>query len=326
MTPRQPGRGARPVRYLVAVLVTTVASACAVIPSSGPVTRVADDEGLGQSAVRYAPARPIPGASPEQIVRGYLDAMLAFPVSSRTASAFLTPAAAEVWSASAQVRIYSGPEVAQTEEAGNRGELRNQPGGPVSVRLGFTEDAQLDRQGRYTRRAAPAALSYSLEQVDGEWRIANPQSGILIDRKFFADYFRPFELYFFDRPGRRLVPETVHLVSGDQLATTLVANLTGGPAPEGTDAIRTYVPARKSLRPSVPISDDGIADVEFTQDFGDLSSSAREHLSAQVVWTLRQVPGVEGVQIVGGSTALAAGGDEVQPIQAWGGFGPSTAR
>ncbi|MET0929026.1 MAG: LpqB family beta-propeller domain-containing protein [Aeromicrobium sp.] len=316
----------RDVRYLVAVVAVAVVSACAVIPSSGPVTRVADDAGLGQSAVRYTPARPLPGASPEQIVRGYLDAMLAFPVSSRTASAFLTPSAAQVWSASAQVRIYSGPEVSQVEEAGNRGELRNQPGGPVSVRLGFTENAQLDRQGRYARRATPAALTYSLEQVDGEWRITNPQSGILIDGKFFADYFRPFTLFFFDRPGRRLVPETVHLVSGDQLATTLISSLSGGPDPDAVEATRTYLPPRKNLRPSVPISEEGVADVEFTQDFRDLSSSARDHLSAQIVWTLRQVPGVEGVQIVGGSTALAAGGDEVQPIQAWGGYGPSTAR
>ena len=313
-------------RSLVALLVVVMASACAVIPSSGPVTKVADDDGLDQSAVRYTPARPLKGASPEQIVRGYLDAMLAFPASSRTASAFLTPTAAKRWSASAQVRVYSAPDVAGVAQAGNRGELRNQPGGPVSVRLGFTDDARLDRQGRYTRRATPGALTYSLEQVDGEWRIANPQAGTLVNRKFFDDYFRPFTLFFFDRPGRRLVPETVHLLSGDQLATTLVASLAGGPASDTTEATRTFVPPRRALRPSVPVGEGGIADVEFTEDFRDLSTSARERLSAQIVWTLRQVPGVESVQILGGATALTAGGDEIQPVQAWGGFGPSTAR
>jgi hypothetical protein len=314
------------VRRLGVLLAVAAMSACAVIPSSGPVTRVAEDEGLGQSAVRYTPARPLPGASPEQIVRGYLDAMLAFPASSRTASAFLTPTAAETWSAPAQVHVYSAPDVSLVEEEGNRGDLRNVPGGPVSVRLGFTEDALLDRQGRYTRRSGPAAMTYSLEQVDGQWRIANPQAGILVDRKFFVDYFQPFSLYFFDRPGRRLVPEIVHLLSGEQLATTLVASLTGGPAAADGDAIRTYVPGRRSLRPSVTISGEGVADVEFTEDFRDLSASTRDHLSAQIVWTLRQVPGVEAVQIVGGSTALSAGGDEIQPVQAWGGYGPSTAR
>ena len=316
----------RTLRSVAALLVLVVASACAVIPSSGPVTRVADDDGLDQSAVRYAPARPQAGASPEQIVRGYLDAMLAFPASSRTASAFLTPAAAQEWSASAGVRVYSTPEVAAVTETGNRGDLRNQPGGPVSVRLAFTDDAVLDRQGRYTRRDVPGAMTYSLEQVKGQWRIANPQAGLLVNRKFFADYFRPFTLYFFDRPGRRLVPEPVHLLGGDQLATTLVASLAGGIASDAAEATRTFVPPRRNLRPSVPVSDDGVADVEFIEDFRELSTSARERLSAQIVWTLRQVPGVEGVQILGGSTALSAGGDEVQPVQAWGGFGPSTVR
>ncbi|MCW2838691.1 MAG: hypothetical protein JWR55_174 [Aeromicrobium sp.] len=313
-------------RHLVGLVAVALASACAVIPSSGPVTRVADDDGLSQSAVRYTPARPLPGATPEQIVRGYLDAMLAYPVSSRTASAFLTSAAAKSWSASAEVRVYSAADVASAPEPGNRGELRKLPGGPVSVRLGITGDARLDRQGRFTRQVGAEEISYSLEQVDGEWRIANPQDGILVDRKFFTDYFRPFELFFFDRPGRRLVPETVHLVSGDQLATTLVASLAGGPLPEAADAVRTYVPPRRSLRPSVTVSAEGVADVEFSQDFQDLGAASRDHLSAQIVWTLRQVPGVQAVQVVGGSTALVAGGDEVQPVQAWGGYGPSTAR
>ncbi len=311
---------------LIAVLVVaSVVSACAGIPTSGPVRKVADDGDLGQSAVRYSPARPLRGASPEQIVRGYLDAMLAFPASSRTASAFLTPSAAQKWTSSSRTVVYSDPDVAGSQEPVNRGDTGDQLPGSVTVRLGFTVDAELDGQGRYTRRAAPTAMAYTLEQVQGQWRIANPQQGLLVNRKFFTDYFRTFNLYFFDRPGRRLVPDPVHLVVGDQLATTLVASLAGG-APDEAAATRTYVPDNGTLRPAVPVSGEGVADVEFTKDFGDLDNSARDHLSAQIVWTLRQVPGVAGVQIVGRSTALTAGGEEVQPIQAWGGYGPSTAR
>lgn len=317
----------RPVRWL-GVLVATVASlsACVAIPSSGPVTKVADDGDLGQSAVRYSPARPLADATPEQIVRGYLDAMLAFPTSPRTASAFLTPAAADAWSSSSQVRVYTLPLVSEAQPLDDGSVPRDQPNGPMTVQIGFTEDAQLDQQGRYSRREGPASITYSLEQVEGEWRISNPQDGLLVNRKFFDDYYRPFNLYFFDRPGRRLVPDPVYVVVGDQLATTLVTSLTGGPAPDPDEAVRTYVPARSVLRPSVPVSPEGVADVQFGEDFADLTSSQRDHLSAQVVWTLRQVPEVEGVQLVGDATALTAGGDEVQPVQAWGGYGPSTAR
>ncbi|MCL8251778.1 LpqB family beta-propeller domain-containing protein [Aeromicrobium fastidiosum] len=311
---------------VAAVVVAAVMAGCAGIPSSGPVVKVADDGDLGQSAVRYAPARPQQGATPEQVVRGYLDAMLAFPSSSRTASAFLTPEAARGWAPTSQVRVYSQSAVSATPQSSARNDPDEQVAGRATVRLGFIEEAQLDRQGRYTGVGRPRSMSYSLEQVDGEWRITDPQDGLLVTQKFFTDYFRSFDLYFFDRPGRRLVPDPVYLVVGDQLATSLVSSLAGGPASSAREAMRTYVPSRTVLRPSVPVSSRGVADVEFTDDFAELSGSARDRLSAQVVWTLRQVPGIEAVQVVGGTTALSAGGDEAQPIQAWGGFGPSTAR
>lgn len=311
---------------MVGIATLASLSACVAIPSSGPVTKVADDGGLGQSAVRYSPARPLVGATPQQIVRGYLDAMLAFPTSPRTASAFLTPTAADAWSSSSQVRVYTLPLVADAQPLDDGSVPRDQPNGPMTVQVGFTEDAQLDQQGRYTRRGGAASITYSLEKIEGEWRISNPQDGLLVNRKFFDDYYRSFNLYFFDRPGRRLVPDPVYVVVGDQLATTLMASLAGGPPSDPDEAVRSYVPPRSDLRPSVPVSPGGVADVQFGKDFADLTSAARDHLSAQVVWTLRQVPEVEGVQVVGDATALTAGGDEVQPVQAWGGYGPSTAR
>jgi hypothetical protein len=310
----------------VAAVAVAVLSACAGIPSSGPVVQVPDDGDLGQSAVRYAPARPQAGASPEQVVRGYLDAMLAFPTSTRTAASFLTPDAARGWAPTSQVRVYSQSEVAGVPDTAARDNPDEGPPGRVSVRLGLTEQARLDQQGRYSAGGGPTSVTYTLEQVDGQWRIADPQDGLLVTQKFFDDYFRSFDLYFFDRPGQRLVPEPVYLVVGDQLATSLVSSLVGGPATGAREATRTYVPSRSTLRPSVPVSSDGVADVEFTSDFSDLAGASRDRLSAQVVWTLRQVPGVERVQVVGGTTALSAGGDEAQPVQAWGGFGPSTAR
>jgi hypothetical protein len=299
-------------------------SACAGIPTSGPVTKVADDSGVSGSTVRYTPGRPPKDASPQQIVRGYLDAMLAYPVSSGRAAAYLTPEGAKAWSSSAQVRVYSTPEASgPTLAAGSAGDNPDATQTPVDVRLGFTEDARLDRQGRYSRKARPAQITYRLERVEGEWRIANPQAGLLVNRKFFDDYFRPFDLFYFDRAGRRLVPAPVHLPVGDQLATGLVTSLARGP---GVLPGRSYLPPIGSLRPSVPVSADHVADVEFDSDFSALSESVQDRLSAQIVWTLRQVPDVDAVRLVGGSSVLANAGSTVQDIGSWGGFGPSIAR
>ncbi len=302
-------------------------SACAGIPSSGPVTKVADDGGLGESTVRYTPARPAEGASPREIVRGYLDAMLAYPASSGTATAFLTPAGAKEWSPAAGVRVYSsvglaGPTLAAGEDAETTDKARN----PVDVVTRLVEDARLDRQGHYTRRARPAAVTYRLERVDSEWRIANPQAGLLVSRKFFDDYFRPFNIYNFDRSGQRLVPDPIHVLVGDQLATGLVTSLARGPAGPTAAAVRTYVPPLSSLRPSVPVSDQGVADVEFNADFAAMSEAAENHLSAQLVWTLRQVSDVTAVRLAGSAGVLSGGGAAVQDITSWGGYGPSVAR
>lgn len=314
-------------RAVVALGVLLVVSACAGIPSSGPVTKVADDGGLGESTVRYSPARPAEGASPEQIVRGYLDAMLAYPASSGIATAFLTPSGAKRWSPSARVRVYSSATISgATLAPGENGETTDKTRNPVEVSARLFEDARLDQQGHYARRASPLVLSYRLERVDSEWRIANPQVGVLISRKYFDDYFRPFNLYNFDPPGRRLVPDPVHLVVGDQLATALVTNLARGPAASIAGLARTYVPPLDALRPSVPVSDDGVADVSFSADFSVLSESVQDHLSAQIVWTLRQVRGIASVRLAGAATVLSNNGGTTQDIGSWGGYGPSIAR
>ncbi|MCW2770914.1 MAG: hypothetical protein JWR27_2347 [Aeromicrobium sp.] len=314
-------------RPLAAIIVLLLVSACAGIPSSGPVRKVSEDGGLGESSVRYSPAGPVAGASPEQIVRGYLDAMLAFPTTSRTASAFLTPEAAKAWNPAGGVRIYSKTEVAgRVPSTTGLDDPRGVSKGAVDVRLGFREEARLDRQGHYVQRNQSSSSTFTLQQVDGQWRIVNPDEGLLVNEKFFTDYFRSFNLFFFDRPGRRLVADPVYQVVGDQLATSLVTSLGRGPGTDASASARTYVPPLKDLRPSVPVSDDGVADVEFTADLGGMGDSARDRLSAQIVWTLRQVPGVDGIQIVGGSSPLTANGRGVQPISSWGGYGPSLAQ
>lgn len=311
-------------RFVVAALAMLLVGACGSIPTSSPVTRVADDKGFGESTVRYAPALPVDGASPQEIVLGYLDAMLAFPVSTGTASAFLTPAAAKSWRPLKGVRVYAGPEV--TAPVPDRSNVGDGEDGAerVVVRLKSTQVARLDQQGRFTPLSGDSSLTYALQQVDGEWRIATPQAGMLVSSKYFNDYYRPFDIYMFDPPGRRLIPVPVYLAAGEQLATSLVASLARGPGKELDGVMRTYVPKLDALRPSVPISD-GVADVDFDTELRTESESVQDHLSAQVIWTLRQVPEIRGVRLSGGATVLTRNGLPVQPIDSWGAFGPGTS-
>ena len=289
---------------------------CAAIPTSGPVNEVADDDGFGQSTVRYSPALPVDGAAPSEIVRGFLDAMLAYPASSRTAAEFLTPEAAATWKRQDGVTVYrrGGAEVASAPQDGR---ARAESGAGAGATVTYAETGRLDEQGRYSVGRGSRDVRYQLEKVDGQWRIADPQPGLLVTDKFFADYFRPFDLFYFDRPAQRLTSQPVHLLVDDRLAAALITSLARG---SGSDQLRTFVPPVDDLRATVPVSD-GSADVGFTRGGGDPGDV--ERLSAQVIWTLRQVPGITDVRITAGSQTLSPRGNAEQPITSWDEYGIS---
>lgn len=301
-------------RLAGAVALLVAIAGCAAIPTSGPVTEVAEDPGFGQSTVRYSPALPTDGAAPGDIVLGYLDAMLAYPSSTRTAAAFLTPAAADEWQRQAGVTIYDDVQVATAPEDGR---TRADSGATAEVTLDAVQSGRLDPQGRFETGRGREGVEYRLTQVDGQWRIENPQPGLLVTDKFFDDYFRSFELYFFDRTAERLMPQPVHLLVEDGLAAAVITALARG---DGSEQVQTFVPSLEDLRATVPV-EDGVADVGFTA--GSRRAADVERLSAQVVWSLRQVPGVTRVRISVGPTPVRPRDVAEQPITGWNEFGPS---
>lgn len=301
-----------PTRLLAATLGLVVLTACSPgIPTGGPVTQVQEDDGLGQSTVLYAPAPPAPGATPQQVVSGYLDAMLAAPASTAVAEQYLTREAARRWNPAAGTQVYRDPRV-MTARGGD--------GSAVRVALSFRGVLRLDARGRLLASPGSEERGFSLQRVDGEWRIADPPTGLMVSEKFYADYYRPFQVFFLDPPGKRVVPTVVHLPAGDQLATSLVASLARGPG-ETRARLRTYLPGLGDLRPSVPVDGQGVAEVDLGDDAADLSEGDQGRLAAQLVHTLRQVPTITGVRIRAGSTVLSPNDDAVQPIDGWGRFG-----
>jgi len=306
-------------RQCSAVLIVAFLAGCAGIPDSGPVTKVNAARADDQSTVRYSPTGPAQNASPQEIIRGYLDAMLAYPVTTGTAASFLTPDAAREWKSSAGVKVYAEPQVSTPVVRDNAGNV-DKP--TVDIDLEVVEDASLDPQGRFERVNARKQFNFRLARTNGEWRITNPQPGFLVNRKFFGDYYRPFNDYFFDKPGKRLVSAPIYLAVGDQLSTSLVSSLMMGPKGLLNKTARTFAPEGTQLRTSVPLRDDGLAEVQFRDDLSGLSSSAQERLSAQIIWTLRQVDQVSGVRIIGGENVLYPGNRGIQSIDAWGSFGP----
>lgn len=306
-------------KRLIAALCVALVAGCASIPDGGPVTRVNADRGTDQSTVRYSPTGPAKDATPQQIVRGYLDAMLAYPVTTGTAASFLTPEAARNWKSSAGVEVYVEPQVSAPVVNDAEGGV-DRPS--VNVELDVVEDASLDPQGRFTRVNGRKQFTFRLTESKGQWRITNPQPGFLVNRKFFGDYYRPFNDYFFDRAGKRLVADPIYLPVGDQLSTALMSSLMMGPKGLLDKSARTYAPDGSRLRTSVPVSEEGLAEVQLRDDLSDLPSAAQERLSAQIIWTLRQVGQVTGVRITGADNVLYPGNRGIQSIDSWQSYGP----
>lgn len=295
---------------LLGVMVGAGLAGCASIPQDGAVEQVDGNRGLGSSTVRYVPPGPVSGAPPAQVVRGFLDAMLAYPESVATAAEFLTPRAALDWDADDGVTVYTAPRVSDSVETAGE------------VVVSTTELARLDRRGDYRPIQRRRSTTFRLDRIEGEWRIANPPSGLAVSQTYFGAYYRPFQVFFFDEAERRLVPELRHFPVGEQLATALVASLAAGPV---ASALRSYLPPEDTLRSSAPVTS-GIADVEMTAELGALPPGQRQRLAAQVVWTLRQVPEVTGVRILGSTAVLSPSGNRVHSVSSWSDFGPPTPR
>jgi hypothetical protein len=263
----------------VACLVLT---ACGVsMPDSGPVHETAatgadrDDQ-----PARIDPPRPRKGASPEEIVDGFLEAMQETPaVTTSVARQFLTKAAAASWQPRG-MEIYGGvigPRGNNTKVdvklvGANRTDARGAWVGPVS------ED--------------DSTITFEMAYVDdGEYRIAKPPDDLLVPAEWFAARFTQVSLYFFDPTAQILVPEPVFVPRGPQFASALVTALLQGPS---LSSERSYVPS--GLRPvglSVRVSKAGVARVDLTSDAGDVpmpTQPSSELLVSQLAWTLQQDP------------------------------------
>ncbi|MCK5892661.1 GerMN domain-containing protein [Aeromicrobium sp.] len=300
-------------RVAMVLVAALVLPGCASLPTATDVERASDVE-VGSDLITYQPAPPAPGAEPQEIVAGFLDAMLAYPVSSGTASAYLSSDAAAEWAAGDGVRIYRSP-VIQVRETGETTTL---------VDLDLQESGRLDRNGHFI--AAQGSASFALELVldDGDWRIANPPAGLAVTQGYFETYYEALDVFLFDVRGEQLVADPVHLQVGERLATSLTAALVAGGPPRVAGETRTYVPDPSDWNPAVTVAQ-GRATVEFSTSLTTLDLEVRRRLSAQVVRTLSQVPGVSVVRIVGSDGPLVAGGTADQPVSAWARFDPPPA-
>jgi hypothetical protein len=270
------------------------------MPESGPVVG-AGSEGQADEppGVFIDPKPPAPGANPADIVTGFLDAMTATPIQTNAAKQFLTRDAQAAWTPENETITYS-------EASPPRGGLR------VSVDLGGAR--HLDGRGSYLGPlpADERSLTFPMASEDGEWRIARAPDALIVPESWFDQRFRQVSLYFFDPSARILVPEPVFVPRGEQLATALTSALLRGPGPALEGISRSFIPEGLSFGLSVPVSEEGVADLSLRGYSGRLTPDASEQMLAQLAWTLRQEPTIQELRVsVGGRQITLSGGESL---------------
>ena len=297
---------------MLATLTATLA-ACAGLPTSGDVTvgLAREDVGLPPDISQLA-AEPLEGASPEQIVEGFLDAALTPTDGWKIAREFLSPELAETWRPSAGVTIDAGA-AAREFNSEIVGEAETAETGDVRVLL--DQVARVDERGAYTELSGEESVaSFQVARNgNGEWRITAAADGIFLDAEAFTQVFRQYSLQFFDPTWTRLVPDVRWYPRRSQIATTLTQSLLSGPPSEWlAPAVRSAFPSDVSLvRDAVPVSDEKVATVELTATVLSLEATQLARMRTQLEATLRGA-GVSEVRLTVNGRDLNAGQATVQ--------------
>jgi hypothetical protein len=268
-----------------------LAAACLVLtgcgvamPHSGPVHETTlTGSNRNDLPPNIDPPRPKKGASAEEIVAGFLDAMTATPaVRTSVAREYLTKEASDSWQPKGML-IYGAP----LSPHGNPGEQR------------FIDAYRVDARGAWLGPAteAESTIKFPMEfNESGELRISQPPANLLVPQTWFAARFRQVSLYFFDPTGTMLIPEPVFVPRGPQFASALVNALLVGPSKELAGTEKSFLPPDLRALVSVPVSESGVARVDLSSDTADAAmpttTEQAEMLVSQLAWTLRQDPSI----------------------------------
>ncbi|GAA4762565.1 LpqB family beta-propeller domain-containing protein [Citricoccus nitrophenolicus] len=284
-------RSRGPMAVLCAVLMAglLLVSGCAYLPQSGPVG-TSDPLPGAESQMNYSftPAGPAQDASPEEIIRGFLNAGTGIQDDYATAREFLTEDAATSWNPEARTLVYhEAPTVVPSAE-------------DSQYEVQMEVDSVVDERGIMNRMPANTseAVGFELTQVDGQWRIAQAPGGSMLETAQFRALFASLELYFYDQSYTYAVPDLRWFLNRSGTAADIVGALMDGPSPYLDGAVKTAFQSGSELsRPSVPVSG-GLAKVDLTsQAVESADPLTRQRMQQQLELTLDGLNSVSGVEM-----------------------------
>jgi Lipoprotein LpqB beta-propeller domain/Sporulation and spore germination len=287
-----------------------VLTGCSTVPTSSPTVQITQAPTRPDDDVGIEPLRPEPGATPEEIVRGFVDAAASTVRGHPVAREHLTPDAARSWSDEGGITILGRDYATFVTDSGT-----------VTVTAGVV--GTVDPNGVFTVGGTePFSRQFTLQRVDGEWRIADPPDGLLMLQPDFERLYDDVTAYFLDPTGQRLVPEPRYLITGDAQPTSLVDRELDGPSPALAAGVRNPLSGAE-LRRAITLDGQTVT-VDLTNVEPDPSPGLSE-LCAQLVWTLNQFSARSVEILIDGEPVQLDGIPAVQTVDDWQQYDPDGA-
>lgn len=326
---RQGGRGRAVGATVLLGCGAVLLSACGSMPVTGDVKAV-DASQPGDSQVQVYAVAPRDGATPNEVVDGFLESMTSDDSDFRTTRQYLTKEASSSWKPGALTTVLA--------KAPNRSDRpvheSDRSTDEVSYTLTGEKVATVDDQNAY-QPLAPTDYTRTLHLVrqngpDGkEWRIDIVPDGLVLGQSDFKRLYRSVNKFYF-ATGRTeaqstLVADPVYIrnrtdpATGMDTVTQAVRSLLRGPTDWLRPVVASRFPAGTGLRKGVTSltpDDRNVLKVPLDKKADGAGQRSCRMMASQVLFTLRDLTSarVEQVELQrsDGSALCVLGADQAE--------------
>jgi len=274
-------------RALVAIVLVAAMSGCASLPVSGPV-RIGPDlaQPSDDTSFYYSPSSPVDGATPTDILSGFLSAGTAPQNDYSIAREFLGESIRATWNPNQELLIQRAtPRITVSDN------------GTAIVEIEVS--ARIDANGRYETLPAGTTrvLEYEFAEEAGQVRLTSAPDVTMVIRPVFEVVFKSYSVYFLDNSKKTLVPELRWFPSNPATGTKLVNALLAGPSDWLAESVVSAIPSGTVLSLDAVTVQREVALVDLSARALVAGLSDRSLIKAQLVATLSQLPTITQVSV-----------------------------
>lgn len=340
---RQGGRGRAVGATVLLGCGAVLLSACGSMPVTGDVKAV-DASQPGDSQVQVYAVAPRDGATPSEVVDGFLESMTSDDSDFRTTRQYLTKKASSNWKPGALTTVLANAPNRSDRPVHDSDRSTKE----VTYTLTGEEVATVDGQNAY-QPLPPTAYAQTLNLVrqkgpDGsEWRIDRVPDGLVLGQSDFKRLYRSVNKFYFatglTEAQSTLVADPVYIrnrtdpATGMDTVTQAVRSLLRGPTDWLRPVVASRFPAGTGLRKGVTSltpDDRNVLKVPLNKKADGAGQRSCRMMASQVLFTLRDLTSarVEQVELQrsDGSVLCVLGADQAEEYAPDGASGGSDSQ